>query len=70
MYPKSIVFIVVLLITMPAGPSQAQQGDGRGAVAGEACVLAADLTVFEARIDDLAEAGLDLGIARSSGRVA
>ena len=35
MYPKSIVFIVVLLIAMLTGPSQAQQGGSRGAVAGE-----------------------------------
>ena len=31
MYPKSIVFIVVLLIAMLTGPSQAQQGGSRGA---------------------------------------
>ena len=43
MYPRSIVFIVVLLITMLAGPSQAQQGDARGAVAGEVTGEAASI---------------------------
>ena len=43
MYPKSIVFIVVLLIAMLTGPSQAQQGGSRGAeLTGETASIPAE----------------------------